>query len=91
MHQVEDPIALLKAVSEPNRLRALYMLSKMEINVTDLAAKLDLTHNLLSFHLKKLISVGILGKRRDGNQFFYFIKPDWHERVDFFFKFVKID
>ena len=89
--QIENSIELLKAVSDPNRLRALCTLSKTEICVCDLAKKLDISRNLLSFHLKTLYEVGILDKRRNGNQFFFFIKDEWKERVDHFFTFVGIN
>jgi len=89
--QIEKSVELLKAVSEPNRLRILCTLSKTDICVCNLAKKLGISHNLLSFHLKNLYEVGILDKRREGNQFFYFIKEEWKERVNHFFNFVAIN
>jgi len=88
--QIEASIELLKAISEPNRLRVLCTLSKTSICVCDLAEKLDISRNLLSFHLKTLYESGILDKRRDGNQIFFFIKDDWKKRVENFFIFVGI-
>ena len=88
--RIDSSIELLKAVSEPNRLRVLCTLSKMDICVCDLAERLGVSHNLLSFHLKTLSEVGLLDKRREGNQYFYFIKEEWKERVGHFFNFVQI-
>lgn len=88
--QIDDSLDLLKAVTEPNRLRVLCILSKMDICVCDLAKKLDVSHNLISHHLKTLYKVAVLDKRREGNQFFYFIKDEWKERISHLFNFVEI-
>lgn len=72
----DKAIDKVKAVLEPNRLRVLCILSKKNICVCDLAKKMEISHNLLSFHLKTLFEAGILNKHRKGNQIFYFIKAD---------------
>lgn len=85
---IDESIDLLNAVCEPNRLRVLCVLSQNKICVCDLAKELKLASNLLSFHLKVLFEVGILDKRREGNQIFYFIQQDWRTRVEHFFIFI---
>jgi ArsR family transcriptional regulator, arsenate/arsenite/antimonite-responsive transcriptional repressor len=87
-YQINNSIEVLRAVSEPNRLRILCVLSKEEICVCKLAEELNLAHNLISFHLKTLHDVGILDKKRDGNQIFYFIRTEWKSRINYFFKFI---
>lgn len=89
--QIEKSLEILKAVSEPNRLRVLCSLSKTDICVCDLAKRLDMSRNLLSFHLKTLYDLGILGKRRDGNRFFFFINEEWKEKINYFFTFIGIN
>ena len=89
--KIDESLDILKAVSEPNRLRILCTLSKIDICVCDLAKKLEVSHNLISFHLKILYEAGILDKRRDGNQFFYFIKKEWKKKIDHFFSFININ
>ncbi|MBN1915465.1 helix-turn-helix transcriptional regulator [Candidatus Dojkabacteria bacterium] len=59
--------------------------------VCELSEKLGISRNLLSFHLKTLYKAGILDKRRDGNQIFFFIKNKWKKRVSYFFSFVGIN
>lgn len=88
--KIESSVELLKAVSEPNRLRVLCTLSRTDLCVCELAQKLEISRHLLSFHLKTLYESGILDKKRDGNQIFFFIKDDWKDRVKYFFKFVGI-
>lgn len=88
--KIESSIEVLKAVSEPNRLRVLCTLSKFDICVCDLAKQMGVSHNLISFHLKTLYEVGILNKKRNGNQIFYCINQEWKERIKYFFKFMDI-
>ncbi len=89
--QIDNSTELLKATTEPNRLRILCVLSKMDICVCELAKRLEASHNLMSHHLKTLFEVGILGKKRDGNKIYYFIKKKWKKRISYLFKFVQIN
>lgn len=88
--QINNFIDLLKAISEPNRLRILCILSKSEICVCELAEKLNISRNLLSFHLRNLSKVSILDKRKEGTKIFFFIKKEWKPRINNFFKFVGV-
>ncbi len=87
---IDIVIPILKAVAETNRMRVLCVLAHEEICVCELGEKLGMAHNLISFHLKTLHDTGILDKRREGNQFFYFIRPEWKPRIKHFFKFIGI-
>lgn len=58
--EIENSAQIIKAISESNRLRALCVLSKEEICVCELAKKLEISRNLLSFHLRNLVETGIL-------------------------------
>lgn len=89
--KITESLDVLKAVSEPNRLRILCTLSKLDICVCDLARKMEVSHNLISFHLKILFEAGILNKKRSGNQIFYCIKQEWKERINHFFKFMNVN
>ena len=88
---IGNSLEVLKSVTEPNRIRVLNVLLNEDICVCELATKLGISHNLLSFHLKNLHTTGILSKRRYGNQIFYFINPGWRKRVRYFFQFLEID
>lgn len=89
--KITESLDVLKAVSEPNRLRILCTLSSLDICVCDLAKKMEVSHNLISFHLKILYEAGILNKKRDGNQIFYCISKEWKERIKHFFEFMDIN
>jgi len=88
--KIDESTDLLKAISEPNRLRILCVLSKKKICVCDLAEELNIPQNLISFHLKTLYDVGILKKERDGNTIYYVIKKDWEKRIEKIFEFLDI-
>ena len=81
---------LLKAISEPNRLKILCSLSKNKICVCELADNLNLQQNLMSFHLKTLFDVGILEKVREGNNIYYVIKKDMKSKIENIFDFLDI-
>lgn len=40
----------------------------------DISKRLNIPHNLVSFHLKSLLNAGLLERERDGNKSIYSIK-----------------
>lgn len=88
--KIENSIELLKAITEPNRLRILCTLSKDKICVCELADKIGIQQNLMSFHLKTLHDVGILEKIREGNNIYYVIKNNWKNKIENIFQFLDI-
>ena len=89
--KIEESVDILKAISEPNRLKILCSLLNENICVCDLASKLGIAQNLLSFHLKNLFDEGILEKKRDGNYIYYIINKDWEKRIKKLFQFLDIN
>lgn len=88
--KIEKSVDLLKAISEPNRLRILCTLSKDKVCVCELADSVGIPQNLMSFHLKTLHEVGILEKKREGNNIYYLIKKNWEKKVESIFEFLDI-
>ncbi|KUK50049.1 MAG: hypothetical protein XD75_0064 [Parcubacteria bacterium 33_209] len=88
--KIEKSVDLLKAISEPNRLRILCTLSKDKICVCELAEKIGIPQNLMSFHLKTLHEVGILEKKREGNNIYYVIAKKWNKKIENIFQFLDI-
>jgi len=80
----------LKAMSDQNRIRILYLLSCEKICVCDIAKSLNLAQNLVSFHLNVLFESGLLDKKREGNCLFYFIKKEYKKSLNYFFKFLNL-
>jgi len=89
-NKLQSATALLKTLSEPTRLQILQTLSREDICVCKLAERLDITHNLISFHFKKLFAAGLLTRSRDGNQIFYRIKPESRVQVEQLLKLLNI-
>jgi biotin operon repressor len=60
-----------KALADDSRLTMLGILAEREINVGDLAARMNLSEPTISHHLSKLREVGLVVLRTEGNQRFY--------------------
>lgn len=88
--KIESAAKLLNAISEPNRIKILCVLSNEKICVCSLAERLGLAQNLVSHHLKILENVGLLYKRKDGNQIFYQIIKDEKDTVKYILKALEI-
>lgn len=61
---------LFQALSDPVRIRILYLLREMELSVGELAQTLAQGQPKISKQLKVLIDCGLLGKRKEGNRVF---------------------
>lgn len=61
---------LLHALSDPVRIRILYLLQEMELSVGELAQTLAQGQPKISRHLKVLIECGLAGRRKEGNWVF---------------------
>jgi ArsR family transcriptional regulator len=72
----EQARSLLKALSDPLRLRILETLANGERCVCDLTGELALSQSRLSFHLKVLREAGLLSDRQSGRWVYYRLKPD---------------
>jgi DNA-binding transcriptional ArsR family regulator len=59
-----------RALGEPNRLRILALLEKRELSVQEIVDETNLSQPNVSRHLKALCSVGLLKRRKDGQQAF---------------------
>ena len=68
--------SLLKALSDPLRLRILDQLSTGERCVCDLTEALTLSQSRLSFHLKVMKDAGLLGDRQSGRWVYYRIRAE---------------
>lgn len=63
-------VALLHALADPTRLRALALLRSMELSVGELAQVLAQGQPRISKHVKLLLDCGLLTKRKEGNWVF---------------------
>jgi ArsR family transcriptional regulator len=82
---IEELTAVLKALSEPNRLRIFAELMTGNSCNCELEETLGLPRNLLSHHLRVLSKAGLVNSRRDevdGRWIYYSVDEDavsrWH-------------
>lgn len=66
MNDYERTANLLKAVSDPNRLKIIACLKKGEVCVCDLVEALKISQPAVSQQLKKLKDAGIILERKKG-------------------------
>jgi len=67
---------LLTAMANPKRLLILCNLLDQELNVSQLAERIELGQSPLSQHLSKLRAWGLVSTRRDGQQINYSLASD---------------
>lgn len=79
--KIDVTTKLLKAISEPNRLRILCFLVEGEKYSGEISKKLQIPHNLVSFHLGILLEMDFLKKKKEGNKSYYSIKKSKMENV----------
>lgn len=75
-HNAEQASRLLTALSNPKRLLILCNLVERELNVGEIAERVDLGQSPLSQHLSKLRAWGFVKTRREGQQIVYSIASD---------------
>lgn len=81
MKQVEDDklirlAELYKVFGDPTRIRILYVLSKQEMCVQDIADTLSMTQSAISHQLRILKQSFLVKNRRDGKTIYYSLDDD---------------
>lgn len=70
--QLNDFASLFKSLSEPVRLRILYLLlARGELCVCDIVSSLELSQSVVSRHLAYLRNSGLVSTRREGVWIYY--------------------
>ncbi len=72
---------LFSALSDPTRLRIISVLLEGELNVGDLAAKLNMTESAVSHQLRGLRQLHLVRSRKDGRQVYYALDDDHVARL----------
>ncbi len=72
---------LFGALSDPTRLRIISVLLEGELNVGDLAARLNMTESAVSHQLRGLRQLRLVSSRKDGRQVFYALDDDHVARL----------
>ncbi|WP_416367261.1 ArsR/SmtB family transcription factor [Paenibacillus sanfengchensis] len=74
--EVESVSQIFKALSDPTRIRLLYLLSQEECSVNHIAEVLDMSQSAVSHQLSFLRNRRLVKKRREGNMLFYSCDDD---------------
>ena len=68
---VEDVSQIFKALSDPTRIRILYMLSQEECSVTHITEVLEMSQSAVSHQLSYLKTMRFVKSRREGTTMIY--------------------
>ena len=63
---MKEFITVMKALSDPNRVRLLKMLQRRSMCVCEIQAALGIAQPTVSKHLKLLESAGLVGRQKEG-------------------------
>jgi len=69
-------IRVMKAMSDPNRVKILKLLQVRELCVCEITSLLAVSQPTVSKHLKILEDAGLIASRREGTWIIYRIEPD---------------
>ena len=75
----EDAVKLsevFKVLGDPTRIKILYVLSKFEMCVCDIADALDMTQSAISHQLRLLRAMRLVKFRKEGKSIFYSLDDD---------------
>jgi DNA-binding transcriptional ArsR family regulator len=67
---------LFSALSDPTRLKIISVLLEGEMNVGDIAAKLQMTESAVSHQLRGLRQLRLVRARKNGRQVYYALDDD---------------
>jgi len=86
--QAEATASLFKALADPHRVKILNLLanSRDPVCVCDITDSMELSQPTVSFHLKKLVSAGLLNREERGTWSYYSIDGDALKDLDRIFQ-----
>jgi ArsR family transcriptional regulator len=70
---MEQFVKVMKALSDPNRVKLLKLLQKRKMCVCEIRAALGIAQPTVSKHLKILEAAGLVGREKDGLWVDYFL------------------
>jgi ArsR family transcriptional regulator, arsenate/arsenite/antimonite-responsive transcriptional repressor len=70
---MKEFIKVMKALSDPNRVKLLKLLQQREMCVCEIQAALGIAQPTVSKHLKSLENTGLVGRKKEGLWVNYFL------------------
>ena len=76
--QAQTLASIFKALADPNRIRIVNLLANAAepLCVCEFTSQLGLSQGTVSFHLKKLVAVGLLDRQERGTWAYYSLKRE---------------
>jgi ArsR family transcriptional regulator, arsenate/arsenite/antimonite-responsive transcriptional repressor len=86
--QARSLAAIFKALADPHRVRIVNLLANAAdpVCVCDFMSELGLAQGTVSFHLKKLLDIGLLDREQRGTWAYYSLRRDALNRLSDVFK-----
>lgn len=76
-HEVEDKVSLLfKTLSDPTRIKIIYLLKDKELSVSEIINFLNMTQSAVSHQLKTLRDTNLVTYRKQGKNVIYRLTDD---------------
>lgn len=81
--QAQTLASFIKAFSDPHRIQIMNLLANTAepVCVCDFMAQLGLSQGTVSFHLKKLLAIGLLEREERGTWAYYSLKPEGLDKL----------
>lgn len=81
--QANTLASVFKALADPHRVRIVNLLANAAepVCVCEFMPQLGLSQGTVSFHLKKLVAVGLLDRQERGTWAYYSLKPEALEHL----------
>jgi ArsR family transcriptional regulator, arsenate/arsenite/antimonite-responsive transcriptional repressor len=81
--EAEGAAVVFRALADPHRVRIVNLLANAErpLCVCDLTDELGLAQGTVSFHLKKLLTAGLIGRERRGTWAYYSLRQETLARL----------
>jgi ArsR family transcriptional regulator, lead/cadmium/zinc/bismuth-responsive transcriptional repressor len=67
---------IFSGLGDTSRIRLIAMLAETEMNVTELAEAVGLSHSAVSHHLRHLRQMRLVRTRREGRHIYYLLDDD---------------
>jgi ArsR family transcriptional regulator, zinc-responsive transcriptional repressor len=71
LETIDEASRIFKALSDPTRIKILYLLSQEECSVSHMVEVLEMTQSAVSHQLSLLRNLRLVKYRREGNTFYY--------------------
>lgn len=77
----QELLAFFRALSDPNRLKIIGLLTRQSANVEELSSMLGIGVSTTSHHLSRLAEIGLVSARVEGHYYYYSFQGDAYKKI----------